>query len=476
MSTFNNHTSTMAAQKKPFIVMAAHPVNGHVQPVRLVASELIKRDYEITVLLPRAYKESFEKLDLTFISLTGIADYTEKDFDTMQPERKYWPPGLEQMAYRAIAPTRAIFRQSRALQGIFRNLMAREPNRPIIMIQESWFRGNEPMHLRLPDLIYVPVIALGVTPLMMPSTDFPMLGIRAFPDTSPASRAKAKAQLRGMLPLMERPMRELRWVLEDLGMEEGKEIPQMVERFDLPESHLQMCIPSLELPRTDLPSNVRFIGGVPQSDVDVWTGRPEWWGEVEGIDGKRDVIAITQGTMDIDYTELIIPAIEALRDRSNTIVVVVLGLRGATLPAEMIIPAHIHVMDYVPYTELLKHSTLFITNGGYNGVQQALSHGVPILKAGNDGDKMATGNRIEWAGCGLDLWVTRPTMEQVREGIETVLTDRKFKMRALEMQEESKRYDPIELIVEEIESMALGKYSDGADLRTPTWRRIFSDE
>jgi UDP:flavonoid glycosyltransferase YjiC (YdhE family) len=150
-----------------------------------------------------------------------------------------------------------------------------------------------------------------------------------------------------------------------------------------------------------------------------------------------------------------------------------LGIRGATLPEEISIPVHIHVMDYVPYTELLKHSTLFVTNGGYNGVQQALSHGVPILKAGNDGDKMATGNRIEWAGCGLDLWVTRPTVEQVREGVETVLKDPRFKARALEMKEEAKRYDPIELIVEEIKAMAVGKHSDGADLRTPTWRSIF---
>jgi UDP:flavonoid glycosyltransferase YjiC (YdhE family) len=461
----------MTTHKKPFIVMAAHPVNGHVQPVRLVASELIKRGYEITVLLPHAYKESFSKLNLTFISLTGIADYTEKDFDTMQPERKYWPPGFEQATYRSILPNRAIFRQCRALDRILRDLKAREPDRPIVMVQESWFRGIVPMLLRLPGLISVPVIALGVTPFMMPSIDFPPRGIRAFPDTSPAGRAKTKAVLQNMWPIFERPQREFQWVIEDLGLEEGKKIPHMSERWWLPEAHLQMCIPSLEFPRTDMPPNVRFIGGVPASDVDVWTGRPEWWSELEK--GERDVIAVTQGTMDIDYTELIIPTIEALRDRADTIVVVVLGIRGATLPEEISIPAHIHVMDYVPYSELLKHSTLFVTNGGYNGVQQALSYGVPILKAGNDGDKMATGNRIEWAGCGLDLWVTRPTVEQVREGVETVLKDPKFKARALEMQEESKRYHPIELIVEEIEALAVGKHRDGTDLRTPTWKNIF---
>jgi UDP:flavonoid glycosyltransferase YjiC (YdhE family) len=321
----------------------------------------------------------------------------------------------------------------------------------------------------------VPVIALGVTPFMMPSIDFPIIGVRAFPDTSPAGRAKAKAVYDSLIPAFERGQREFRWVLEDLGLEEGREIPHMSERFQLPEVHLQMCTPSLELPRTDMPPNVRFIGGVPASDVDVWQDRPGWWGEVErnGNRGSKDVIAVTQGTMDIDYTELIIPTIEALRDRPDTIVVVILGIRGAKLPHEISIPAHIHVIDYVPYTELLKHSTLFITNGGYNGVQQALRHGVPILKAGNDGDKKHTGNRIEWAGCGLDLWETRPTAEQVREGVKTVLKDPKFKAKALQMQEEAKGYDTIELIVKEIDAVAVGKHSDGSPLRAPSWKKTF---
>jgi len=275
---------------------------------------------------------------------------------------------------------------------------------------------------------------------------------------------------------MERPQRELKWVLEDLGLPEGTPIPLAWERFQLPETHLQMCIPSLELPRTDMPPNVRFIGGVPASDPDLWLDKPSWWAEVEENEEKKDIIAVTQGTMDLDYTELIIPTIEALRDRPNTVVVVVLGWRGATLPEEITVPAHIHVMDYVPYTELLKHSTLFVTNGGYNGVQQALNHGLPILKAGNDGDKMATGNRIEFAGCGLDLWVTRPTPEQVREGVETVLKDPKFKAKALELQEEAKKYNPIELIIEEIEAVAVGKHSDGSDLSPPTWKSVIGDE
>lgn len=185
-----------------------------------------------------------------------------------------------------------------------------------------------------------------------------------------------------------------------------------------------------------MPPNVRFIGGVLASEVDVWTSRPRWWSELEKNEGRTDVIAVTKGTMDIDYMELVIQVIEALRDRQIAYDRrVVLGWRGASLPEEIAIPARIHGMDYVPYTDLLKHSTLFVTNCGCNGV--------PILKAGNDGDKMATGNRIEWAGCRLDL--------------ETVLKDPQFKARALEIQEEAKMYDPISLIVEEIEATAAGE-------------------
>jgi UDP:flavonoid glycosyltransferase YjiC (YdhE family) len=82
----------MATPKKPFTVIAAHPINGHVQPIRLIATELVKLGYQITVLLPGAYEASSEKENLKIFSLTGIADCTEKDFDTLQLERKFWPP------------------------------------------------------------------------------------------------------------------------------------------------------------------------------------------------------------------------------------------------------------------------------------------------------------------------------------------------------------------------------------------------
>jgi UDP:flavonoid glycosyltransferase YjiC (YdhE family) len=112
--------------------------------------------------------------------------------------------------------------------------------------------------------------------------------------------------------------------------------------------------------------------------------------------GRKDIIALSQGILNIDYNELNLPAMEGLRDRPNAIVIVVLGIKGASLPAGTNVPENCYVGDYIAYTELFKHASVFVTNGGYGGVNLSLSHGVPIVIGGIDGDKPLTSARLEW--------------------------------------------------------------------------------
>jgi UDP:flavonoid glycosyltransferase YjiC (YdhE family) len=42
----------MALDQTPFIVIGSHPVYGHVQPLRLIASHLVTLGYEVTFLAP----------------------------------------------------------------------------------------------------------------------------------------------------------------------------------------------------------------------------------------------------------------------------------------------------------------------------------------------------------------------------------------------------------------------------------------
>jgi UDP:flavonoid glycosyltransferase YjiC (YdhE family) len=72
----------------------------------------------------------------------------------------------------------------------------------------------------------------------------------------------------------------------------------------------------------------------------------------------------------------------------------------------------------------------FVTNGGYNGVQQALSYGVPIVSAGATEDKPRVGARVGWSGVGIDLKTGQPTAEQIRDAVREVLQNRLYRDRA----------------------------------------------
>jgi len=163
--------------------------------------------------------------------------------------------------------------------------------------------------------------------------------------------------------------------------------------------------------------------------------------------------------------------LEGLRDRPNTIVMVVLGIKGASLPSGTNIPENCYVGDYILYTELFKYASVFVANGGYGGVNLSISHGVPIVIGGIDGDKPLTSARLEWSGCGFDLKRATPTPEQVRHAVDVIQSNPEYRKRALEMQQEAKTCDPLSTIVEEINAMAEGKHADGTKLESFVSRR-----
>jgi hypothetical protein len=76
----------------------------------------------------------------------------------------FWPPEIDQIAYRGITPARAMFRQSRGVQEVLRAFKARDPNRAVVIVHEAWFRGVVPMLLDASNMLKAPVLAIGVPP------------------------------------------------------------------------------------------------------------------------------------------------------------------------------------------------------------------------------------------------------------------------------------------------------------------------
>jgi hypothetical protein len=103
------------------------------------------------------------------------------------------------------------------------------------------------------------------------------------------------------------------------------------------------------------------------------------------------VVFITQGVLaNFDFNQLVNPALVGLAEEGVHLMVTAGGSMANTIVA----PAKIIVETYIPYDLVLPKTSVFVTNGCYNGVQQALSYGVPVVSAGISEDK-STG-KLEW--------------------------------------------------------------------------------
>lgn len=215
--------------------------------------------------------------------------------------------------------------------------------------------------------------------------------------------------------------------------------------FHAPDVSLQMCLPEQEYALSDLSEKIQFVGCLPRREPHAHDAYPSWWDEIvanagKGEEHRKKVVFVCQGTVAVDHSQLVVPTLEAFKDRADDVIVVAaLGARGATLPPHVQVPANARVADYLPYDTVLAHADVMVSNAGYGALCHAVVNGVPLVLAGETEDKKEATMRATWAGYALGLWTQMPTAEQVREGVEEVLRDGKFKKRATELMVENEK-------------------------------------
>src|SRR6185436_19419439 len=166
---------------------------------------------------------------------------------------------------------------------------------------------------------------------------------------------------------------------------------------DLADAYLQLTVPSFEFPRS-FPSSVHFVGRPPI--IPDQAPPPPWAHE---LDGSRKVVLVTQGTLaNHNFGLLIGPTLAALANEPDLLVVATAGGRPVdAIPGP--IPANARLSQYLPFEWILPKVDVFVTNGGYGSVNQAMSFGIPLVTAGLTEDKADVNARVAWSGVGIDL-------------------------------------------------------------------------
>jgi UDP:flavonoid glycosyltransferase YjiC (YdhE family) len=184
-----------------------------------------------------------------------------------------------------------------------------------------------------------------------------------------------------------------------------------------------------------MPDNIRFVGPMPLPASDF--NPPAWWKE---LDGSRPVVLVTQGTIaNSDLSELIEPALLGLAGENVTVI----AATGRNDGLSIAVPGNAKVEQFIPFDKLLPKVQVLVTNGGYGAVNSALAAGVPVVVAGETEDKPLVAARVEWSGTGVNLGTSRPTANQVRNAVRTVLSSKAVDQNVRRVQEGFARHDTL---------------------------------
>ncbi|KAF3068034.1 4'-demethylrebeccamycin synthase [Trichoderma lentiforme] len=386
-------------------LLHSHFPAGHVYPMQAVAQALVHRGHEVVWLASAEHKHRVQATGATFVGTRAIAviDASFKSENSTglldRQFRRHAMRLLAQVAdYRAIL---ADFAADALLVDVFPG-------------------GARALRTWRNPCICDPWGAAAPLPVsgMWPPTSWPGLALNGI------------LQLVNqwvLLPLFLAPVLNEQRLNLGLKMLPYGEPPESFQYS--PHLHIQASCSTLEFsldPNSEQHKKITYVGPLVCTDPNAEVQLPSWWGEV--VSHSR-VVGITQGTLATDPTSLIIPSVQALKDDS-TLLLIVVSPHSEKIEAQVGFSANVRYAGWLPYYLLLPQLNLLITNGGYGSITQALSHGVPLLCAGQSEDKKDTAARVTWCGAGIDLRTDNPTLSQVKAAATKVLSDESYSLNA----------------------------------------------
>jgi MGT family glycosyltransferase len=418
------------------ILFAVTPAPGHVNPMLTIACYLRDRGHSIIFNTAEVFRSQVAAANLRFIPFTGSANFDYRHLDEAFPERKNFAPGPDQLAHDF---TNAFGKTIPAQYWGVRQIM--DEAEIGLIFTDVTFMGTFPLLLG-PREARPPIISCGITPMLLSSIDTSPF---SFPDSGPARRARNEhdnQRFQGMFQSVQDYMNQ---VLDDCG---APPMPRFFidSWYTLPDLFLQFTAEGFEYPRSDMPSSIKFVGPIlPAAPADF--RQPEWW---KDLDRSKPIVLVTQGTIaNTDLNELIGPTLTGLSMEDVTVIAAT-GRPDATIAT--LAPSNAVVTPFIPFSELLPEVDVFVTNGGYGAVNQALSHGVPVIVAGETEDKAFVAARIAWTGAGINLGTSRPSPEAVRTAVHEMLNGDEYRSKAGALRSDFAKHNALKHICSYVDS------------------------
>ncbi|BAZ10750.1 glycosyl transferase [Calothrix sp. NIES-4071] len=418
------------------------PSIGHVKPILPIARKLVEREHEVWWYTGNGFKYDVEKTGAVYVPIRTGFDISEpKTLPKHLIQGNSSLKGLEWFKFilKHLFIDSAVS-QLKDLSNILQEFPADAHLCDLLFLGAAWIheKGGPPW------------AAVGTTGLPFSSSETAPFGLGIQPNASVFGNFRNRC---------------LNWISQEVALKDvtlylnkvraGVALSSVDKSFFdaalSPFLHLQATVPSIEYSRSDLPSQVHFVGTL-LSPNDSFT-TPNWWNDLRS--GKQ-VIYVAQEETSVKGDDIVLATIKAFAD-TDVLVVVKMDQKQINSLHLNSIPANVKFDNSNLSHKIMPYVNVMVTNGGYDDVYTALAYGVPLVTIGQTEDKPELCARMEWAGVSMNLKTKRLTLRQIKDAVNKVLESPQYQQKAQFFKDEIACHDAATTSVELLEELASTK-------------------
>ncbi|MDF2189932.1 nucleotide disphospho-sugar-binding domain-containing protein [Paraflavitalea sp. CAU 1676] len=425
------------------ILFANVPADGHFNPLTGLAMHLKSIGYDVRWYTSETYSDKLRKLGIPHYPFNRAFDFSGGEPDDVFPERAKHKSQVSKLNFDLINVF--ILRSTE----YFEDIQEIYQEFPFDLVIADVTFGALPF---VREKMHIPAIAIGVVPLTETSRDLGPAGLGLTPASGFFGRRKQDV-MRFIADnfIFRKSNQVFRKIFREYDIDPGGSnvFDALTRKASL---LLQSGTPGFEYKRSDLGSNVRFLG--PLLPYQSTQQRERWYHpKLEQYD---KVILVTQGTVEKDPEKIIVPTIEAFRNSNHLVIVTTGGSKTGEL-RKRYQSDNLIIEDFIPFDDVMPYSDVYVTNGGYGGVMLGVQHLLPLVVGGVHEGKLEINARVGYFKLGIDLKTEKPTPAQVKQSVEEVLKNDTYRQHVKTMAAEFNRYDPHLLCAGYVAELLQGK-------------------
>lgn len=412
------------------ILFATIPGDGHINPLSGLAIYLKEMGGDVRWYTSKKYKTKMEKWNIPLFPFKKALDVTGEEFEKLLPEREKQKSKVAKLKFDLI---NVFISRAPEYYADLKDIHKEFPFDAVV---------TDCTFLAIPfikHIMKIPVINIGVLPLIESSKDLAPTGLGMQPARSFFGKLKQRI-LRAIARkvIFGEPNKVLFAILDQYGIPHKRE-----SVFDMSVQQstvfLQSGTPGFEYPRTDLSSHIRFIGPLlPYSSNQM----SSWYDH--RLTQFRKIVLVTQGTVEKDVNKILVPTLEAFKG-TDTLVIATTGGSQTEELKQRYQQSNIIIEDFIPFSDIMQHAHVYITNGGYGGVLLSIKNRLPVVVAGVHEGKNEIAARAGYFKIGVNLKTEIPKPAMIRKAVEEIFNNAMYRDNVNTLADEFSKYDPNQL-------------------------------